>query len=80
VPDPLYCNPSAESFVHRVCQTVAHAAGMATIFSLAMTMGSGTSSIAVKAGTNTPLTRTTMWTAVARRRPAGEDPLGERLD
>ena len=25
MPEPLYCNPSAESLVHSVCQTVAHA-------------------------------------------------------
>jgi hypothetical protein len=55
-------------------------AGMATIPLLTM-MGSGTSSIAVLARTYTGLTRTTMWTAVARRRPASEEalePLGHR--
>src|SRR5829696_6629481 len=40
--------------------------GMATIFLLAE-MGSGTSSIAAKARTATLLTRSTMWTAAARR-------------
>src|SRR5215208_3172239 len=59
--------------------------GMATIFFLPLllvredhaivTMGSGTSSIAVLARTATPLTRTTMWTAVARRKCQWSGPL-----
>src|SRR5215207_3706606 len=44
-------------------------AGLATILLIPVMMG-GTSSIAVLAGTNTLLTRTTMWIAVARRMPA----------
>ena len=40
-------------------------AGMATIY-CTLLMGSEMSSIAEKAGTNTLLTRSTMWTAVAR--------------
>src|SRR5215218_95104 len=43
-------------------------AAMATIFLVApIVSGSGTSSIAAKARTNTLLTITTMWTAIARR-------------
>src|SRR5215213_9493037 len=54
--------------------------GMVTI-NLAPKVGRGPSSIAGKAGTTTPLTRTTMWTAVARRRwdsEEGCDSLGHR--
>jgi len=56
----------------RWAQTVATTssmAGMATMILIPTMMG-GTSSIAVLAGTNTLLTRTTMWIAVARRIPA----------
>ena len=53
-------------------QTVAKTSsmvGLATMILIPTMMG-GTSSIAVLAGTNTLLTRTTMWIAVARRIPA----------
>src|SRR5829696_7215390 len=64
--------PSTEATATTVCREVTERmssmAGMATMLLLASLMGSGTSSIAVKAGTNTSLARTTMWTAVARRR------------
>src|SRR5829696_8953876 len=64
--------PATEATATTVCREVTERmssmAGMATMLLLASLMGSGTSSIAVKAGTNTSLTRTTMWTAVARRR------------
>jgi uncharacterized protein YceK len=64
--------PSTEATATTVCREVpermSSMAGMATMFSLVSKMGRGTSSIAAKAGTNTSLARTTMWTAVARRR------------
>src|SRR5215211_2955103 len=52
-------------------------AGLATISLIPVMMG-GTSSIAVLAGTNTSLTRTTMWIAVARRMPVPGRPPSNR--
>src|SRR5829696_844054 len=60
-------------------------AGLATIFFLPLLlvredhaiamMGSGTRSIVAQARTATPLTRTTMWTAVVRRKSQWSGPL-----
>src|SRR5215212_189639 len=59
---------TATTVCREVTERMSSMAGMGTILLLASLMSSGTSSIAVKAGTNTSLARTTMWTAVARRR------------
>jgi len=59
----------SDSISHGTVATTSSMAGLATMILIPTMMG-GTSSIAVLAGTNTLLTRTTMWIAVARRIPA----------
>ena len=65
--DTLY-GGDGDDRCREVPERMSSMAGMATMFSLVSKMGSGTSSIVAMAGTNTSLARTTMWTAVARRR------------